>query len=571
MVKCLNCDNRALFNYKNENERIYCKDHKKDGMIDFDDKSQICIFSTCIKKASFNIETEKKALYCSDHKEDNMINVKGKKCLKCSKLASFNYEGLKTAIYCSEHALENMVSVSIIQCIIKNCKEHAYYNFKNETKRLYCRNHRDIKMIDLTHRDKICIALDCTIQAHFNYENETVGIYCTSHKLDNMVDVISKKCIFNNCKTICNYNYAHEKSPLYCSIHALENMVNLYRKECIYPNCKTIPSFNYIGLKERLYCSQHALEDMVSFSKKCIYESGCNIVPKYNYKNEKIPLYCTSHKKDDMIYLHPYYCKEENCYKYPSFNYEGFGAKYCKKHIKEDMINVVDKICLDCNTIASYNYPEFTERIYCTSHKKNGMIDLYGLNCKSNFCNLRINKKINRYNGYCLQCFAHLFPDEPIVKNYMTKEKAVGEFILNNFPDYTWLVNQVIPDGCSKKKPDLLLDLGSHLICIEIDENQHILYDSICEENRMNSISEDVHFRNIIFIRFNPDDYIDKDDNKIKSPWIYYKTKIMITPENEIIWNNRLNKLKNSIQYYIDNNIDKPIEIIKLFYDENDN
>ena len=82
MVKCLDCENRGRFNYKNESKRNYCKDHKKDGMIDFDEKNKYCIFSSCIKKASFNIETEKKALYCSDHKEEYMVNVKAKKCLQ---------------------------------------------------------------------------------------------------------------------------------------------------------------------------------------------------------------------------------------------------------------------------------------------------------------------------------------------------------------------------------------------------------------------------------------------------------------------------------------------------------
>jgi hypothetical protein len=460
-----------------------------------------------------------------------MINIKDDKCKAdgCTTTASFGLEGNKKE-YCSRHKSENMVS-----------------------------------------HTKKCEQPNCEITPSFNFKGEKVPRFCSAHKLDNMVDVISKKCIFKDCKTTCNYNYVHEKSPLYCSVHALENMVNLYGKECIHPNCKTTPSFNYEGLKERLYFSQHALDGMVSFTKKCIYEGGCNIEPKYNYKNEKIPIYCTNHKKDGMIHLNPYYCKEEDCYKIPSFNYEGFGPKYCKKHIKEDMINVVDNICLDCNILANYNYPELKEKIYCTSHKKDGMINLHSLKCKSEFCDININKKMNRYNGYCLQCFAHLFPDEAIVKNYMTKEKAVREFVLDNFPDYTWLVNQIIPDGCSKKKPDLLLDLGTHLICIEIDEHQHILYDSICEENRMNSICEDVHFRPIIFIRFNPDDYIDKDDNKIKSPWIYNKTKIMITPENEDKWNFRLNELKDKIQYYIDKPINKPIEIIKLFYDENDN
>ena len=35
----------------------------------------------------------------------------------------------------------------------------------------------------------------------------------------------------------------------------------------------------------------------------------------------------------------------------------------------------------------------------------------------------------NKYSGYCLRCYIHLFPDNPVSRNYKTKEIAVVEFI----------------------------------------------------------------------------------------------------------------------------------------------
>jgi hypothetical protein len=51
-----------------------------------------------------------------------------------------------------------------------------------------------------------------------------------------------------------------------------------------------------------------------------------------------------------------------------------------------------------------------------------------------------------------------------------------------------------------------VLDFGDFIL-IEVDENQHIDYIS-CENKRTMEISRDLGHRNIVFIRFNPDDYM---------------------------------------------------------------
>jgi hypothetical protein len=61
--------------------------------------------------------------------------------------------------------------------------------------------------------------------------------------------------------------------------------------------------------------------------------------------------------------------------------------------------------------------------------------------CKSTFCETYKNKK---YNGYCTRCYIHLFPNQPISRNYKTKEYAVLEFIRNNYPEHTWVNDKTI-------------------------------------------------------------------------------------------------------------------------------
>lgn len=190
--------------------------------------------------------------------------------------------------------------------------------------------------------------------------------------------------------------------------------------------------------------------------------------------------------------------------------------------------------------------------------------------CKSEWCETTANRK---YDGHCLRCFIHLFPDRPNARNYKTKEKAVVEYIIQQFPleKYTWITDKKIQDGCSRRRPDLLLDLGYQIIVVEIDENQHESYDCSCENKRLMELSQDVNHRPLIFIRFNPDDYITKD-TKVTSCWGINKNDICSVKKTKIKeWTNRLESLKNQVEYWSrdENKTDKTLEIIQLFYDEN--
>jgi hypothetical protein len=110
--------------------------------------------------------------------------------------------------------------------------------------------------------------------------------------------------------------------------------------------------------------------------------------------------------------------------------------------------------------------------------------------------------------------------------------------------------------------------MGSHIIIIEVDENKHTGYDCSCEHKRLMEISQDLQHRPIVFIRFNPDDYIGKNGMKISSCWKLQKTGILaINRLKTKEWANRLDVLKTQISYWLTNNTDKTLEIIQLYYD----
>jgi hypothetical protein len=184
--------------------------------------------------------------------------------------------------------------------------------------------------------------------------------------------------------------------------------------------------------------------------------------------------------------------------------------------------------------------------------------------CKSSWCE---KKKIPKYNNYCLNCCINLFPEIDVSRNYKTKEKTVVDSIIQYFPNFTWSSDKKIYDGCSKRRPDLLLDLGYQIIIVEVDENKHDNYDCSCENKRLMEISKDLNHRPIVFIRFNPDSYIDNTGKKIKSCWKLNKLGILHIDKNKTIeWNDRLSSLQSHIKYWLDNITNKTIEIIELFY-----
>ena len=81
-------------------------------------------------------------------------------------------------------------------------------------------------------------------------------------------------------------------------------------------------------------------------------------------------------------------------------------------------------------------------------------------------------------------------------------------------------------------------------------------------------LSKDCNHRPIIFIRFNPDDYIE-NGKKFPSCWANNKNGICVVKKNKKNeWEKRLSALTHQINYWIDpqNITNKTVDIIELFF-----
>jgi hypothetical protein len=338
-------------------------------------------------------------------------------------------------------------------------------------------------------------------------------------------------------------------------------MVDVRNKTCL--ECSKQPNFNKEGETKGLYCSTHKKEGMVDVRNKTCLE--CSKQPAFNKEGETTALYCSTHKKEGMVDVRNKTCLE--CKKIPAFNKEGeTTALYCSTHKKEGMVDVKSKTCLECNKQPNFNKEGETKGLYCSTHKKEGMINVISKTCKSDWCSTYVTEK---YDGYCQFCYVNLFPDKPVTRNYKTKEYTVVEYVKTKFPDLNWIADKKISGGCSKRRPDLLLDLLYQIVIIEIDENQHTDYDCSCENKRIMELSQDLAHRPIVFIRFNPDDY-EKDGYTVDSCWGVNKTGICdVKKSQRKEWNRRLTVLEENIAYWVnpENTTNKTIETVQLFYD----
>jgi hypothetical protein len=413
-----------------------------------------------------------------------------------------------------------------------------------------------------------CEFTGCKTESTFNFKG-LPRKYCSKHKEKDMINVKDFNCISENCIKQAYYNYIGLKEKIYCNEHKLENMINVKNKLCKHEGCSKQPLFNYRNEKEAIYCCEHKDSKMFDIKHKICVNEKCSSRARYNYFGIK-PIYCVYHKLENMIDIEAKKCKFNRCSTNPCFNY--FGEKsgvYCGIHKLKNMVDIRNVKCIfnECNKKPSFNYEGQTEMLYCLSHKLDGMINITIKKCKTPLCETKANPN---YENYCLRCYIHTYPNKRTKRNYKTKEQSVVEYVKNEFQYLTIVTDKINPDGCSKKRPDLLIDLGYQIIIVEIDENQHKKYDCSCENKRLMEISQDCNHRPIIFIRFNPDDYIN-NGVKIQSCWKIHKTGIMaINKTKEIEWNDRLTCLKNQIDYWCKpNNItNKTIEIIQLYYDE---
>jgi len=383
----------------------------------------------------------------------------------------------------------------------------------------------------------------CLLTASFGYKDGTGTQFCSHHKMPDMVNLLCKLCQCGKARPTYNYEGFSAK---FCKECKEDKMINVNDKKC---NCgKVKPTFNFKDLKPE-YCSSCKKPNMIHV----VYEPckcGKSSRPNFNFEGLK-PEYCSKCMIDGMIDISHPKCK---CGKsQPSFNYSGLLSEYCKLCKKDDMILVRKRLCIKCKKGQSiYNLFGLKAK-YCNQCKTDEMINISN-KCKNEIC---VNTGNVKYKYYCTFCYQHLFPDDEATQNIRlkTKENYVRDYLKEIFDGFIhdiplWTGNC---DCSHRRRIDFRKLIGNTLLCIEVDENQHKRYKEKEEEIRYDDLFM-LHGGKFVFIRFNPDKFVNKNDT-IKNPYMKLRMEEL---KNEIYKQiNRINDEENK----------ELLEIVYLFYD----
>jgi len=207
--------------------------------------------------------------------------------------------------------------------------------------------------------------------------------------------------------------------------------------------------------------------------------------------------------------------------------------------------------CMDCggSKICPHQLRKYT-CIICTPER--------GCHhCKSIYVNT-----YSRWNPYCFRCYCVLHPEEEIPHKFKLKEHYVRDALKEYYKEtITMVFDRKVQNGCSRRRPDVCIDFGSHCLMIEVDENRHVNY--TCEEKRMVELYEDIGFRKIVFLRFNPDGYT-LGSKKYTSPFHYTKSGILQIHKDEM--DRRIEELIIKINCYKDSEPLEQLTVERLFY-----
>lgn len=567
-----NCKKTASY-AKTYGNPIRCITHKEN----LKPQKKVCM---CGKACpAFNFEG-KVPMYCSKCKETEMINIRTPKCIICKKVTpNFNYPNEKKATHCSSCKKDGMVNIKVGKC--QECKQTIpTYNFPGQ-KAAFCAKCKKDGMVDV--KSTFCIVCK-KVRACFGLNGKRT--HCVSCKTKNMVDVISKKC---TCGKQPSFAKTMNDQPTCCKDCKEDGMINVKNPLCISCN-KVRPSFNFENQGKATHCKNCKKDGMINVSQKtCSCGSGrqpgfswpdekgsthcgkCKIYGMIDRKHEKCkckksaPNFgfpgepasrCSECKDDGMINVHCLRCIVCKITQPSYANSIAETATHCGKCKTKDMVQVKNPTCQECKSRASYNF-KGKEPLFCAKHKTSGMIHLRVVKCKgqNGSCEMVGNSK---YRGYCTFCFSHEFPTDPLTFQIRakTKELAVRDFINYHFNGFVhdkplWV------EGCDcthRRRIDHRKLIGNTLLCIETDEYQHISYDKQNEIDRYHDCYMALSGK-MIFIRFNPDPFVDKKGAK-QNPEL----------------NERLYALKKEVEKQIsrieNEENEELLEVVYMYYNE---
>lgn len=508
------CETIANYGYE-PRKGLYCARHSKE--IDPNMKNVMAKGCKCGKTSNpcFGYEGGKKEC-CAFCKDDNMINLKSKnnsyECTKCGSKRNPNYwiGENKSVRYCFECS-------KIVSGIINNydnkcqlCKQVcASFGKSYDSKPTHCakcntRNKLGLILLKTKHCIR-CVELKLKnlVSASYGFEGES-ALYCFTHKKFGMINVKAKKCEVCFTKQAV---FGYEKgNPLRCFKDKDDDMIDVQSKMC--DKCdKLRATFGRFIDHPAEFCKECAPEGYIDVKNRKCQEPNCTRQPRFGNVGER-PVFCSKHKTSSMINLIDRLCSYQKnnlkCTSRVSWGLPGKSPDTCVCHKKDGYVFQPRATCFfkACSNIPVYG---IETPLHCEVHKTSEEINLIHKKCTS--CEL---VDLLNDQGICRTCDPELFEKVRLRKQNMVKNWI--DTLLEKHPDLPkYVYDRPIDTQCSRKRPDFMFDAKTHILFIEVDENQHSSYTSSCEDARMQELVYSVGMH-CTWLRFNPDCYTTTED-----------------------------------------------------------
>ena len=294
--------------------------------------------------------------------------------------------------------------------------------------------------------------------------------HCRTCKDADMMDVKNPKCACGRGQPSFGLEGGR---ATHCSRCKTEDM-----RDVVHPKCacgRRRPSFGLEGGRAT-HCRTCKDADMLDVNNpKCACGRG---QPSFGLEGGRAT-HCSRCKTEVMRdVVHP---KCACGRRQPSFGLEGGKATHCRTCKDADMRDVVNPKCACGRGQPTFGL-EGGRATHCSKCKSDDMLDIHSSKCV-NGCGTRVVHE--RYKGHCLRCFVHLFPGEKVSRNYKVKEQHFTDYIKAAcvFPEHAGItLDKRLQGGCSGKRPDIFVDVYTHTVHCENDEDQH--RNALCESKR---------------------------------------------------------------------------------------
>lgn len=396
--------------------------------------------------------------------------------------------------------------------------------------------------------------------------------WCKTCKPQEAVDIESRKCVCGLSQP--TFGLSGDLRPRWCGRGCPtkpKEAVNIAQKRC--PCGKAQPSFGLPADRKRRWCvncPDKPTEAVNIRSRKC----ACGkTTPYFGMQGDPQAQWCKTCKPHEAVNIVTQKClcgAAPATFGLPGDRHHRWCRRGCHSKPKE-AVNIVKRMCLCGKAFPTFGLPGDNKRVWCAScpgRPKEAFI-IVMKRCASEWCwTIVCNDK---YRGYCLHCFAHVFPDEPVSRNYKVKEAAirdaVEEMMQRDCPHLAVTFDRQVNGGCSRKRPDTFIDALTHGVFGEVDEEQHNTTEYCsCENKRMMSLMEDIGMRPIVFIRLNPDAFTDATGKKHKSCFAISKSGKLVVSDKAAL-QARVDVYLSRIRYHLENVPSVEVQVEHLFYD----